>query len=223
MVRSCLMVLMFLVPAVTLAASETLPGMQRSHLRLLDLDQSGGGCTKDTDCKGDRVCSAGVCVSPQAAANTPTAAPLVPAPANSSNAAPMAPMQPMEPMGPSLADPNRPIDQSFLGIQNQIAELEASKSSLFWPIFLTITGGVGTLIGLNVLVFSSIILGAIIIGIFVIPLVIGIIWLVGNIGSNTKINAQIRDLRMQQRMAPRQSMLPVGTAIDGDLIEVAQF
>lgn len=34
-----------------------------------------GGCTKDTDCKGDRICEAGVCVSPAQPPPSPTAAP----------------------------------------------------------------------------------------------------------------------------------------------------
>lgn len=31
------------------------------------LAQGSGGCTKDTDCKGDRICEAGVCVTPPSA------------------------------------------------------------------------------------------------------------------------------------------------------------
>lgn len=34
---------------------------------------SQGGCTKDTDCKGERVCEAGVCVNPAAASAPPVA------------------------------------------------------------------------------------------------------------------------------------------------------
>lgn len=34
---------------------------------------SQGGCTKDTDCKGERVCEAGVCVNPPAASAPPAA------------------------------------------------------------------------------------------------------------------------------------------------------
>jgi hypothetical protein len=42
---------------------------------------AGGGCTKDTDCKGDRICEAGKCVSPP-----PAAAPAVAAPVETSDA-----------------------------------------------------------------------------------------------------------------------------------------
>lgn len=67
--------------------------MQNSHLGmalslLLGLsmmvqaaDVRAGGCQKDTDCKGDRVCQSGACVSPAAApapGPTPTAEPTAP-------------------------------------------------------------------------------------------------------------------------------------------------
>lgn len=43
------------------------------------------GCTKDTDCKGDRVCDKGACVSATPARPTATAAPSPPAPTASAN------------------------------------------------------------------------------------------------------------------------------------------
>jgi hypothetical protein len=33
---------------------------------------SGAGCSKDTDCKGDRICVQGQCADPKAAAGAPT-------------------------------------------------------------------------------------------------------------------------------------------------------
>ncbi|MBX7081090.1 MAG: hypothetical protein K1X88_17955 [Nannocystaceae bacterium] len=41
---------------------------------LLACDRGGGGCSRDSDCKGNRICSAGTCVDPPAAAPA-TAAP----------------------------------------------------------------------------------------------------------------------------------------------------
>lgn len=59
-------------------------------------------CDKDTDCKGDRVCEAGVCVSPPPAAAPAPEPALAPAPAPAP--APAAP----------LAEPSRPISTATM-------------------------------------------------------------------------------------------------------------
>lgn len=60
------------------------------------------GCTKDTDCKGDRICEAGQCVSPPAPTPTPTPV-TTPAPVTAPPTPPPAP--PTPPPAPQLRNP----------------------------------------------------------------------------------------------------------------------
>lgn len=45
-------------------------------LLVLAAPAHAGGCSKDTDCKGDRICESGDCVAPPASAAAPASAPV---------------------------------------------------------------------------------------------------------------------------------------------------
>jgi hypothetical protein len=72
------------------------PGVLGASLVLLFASKSFAQCTKDLDCKGDRVCEEGQCVAPKVApqappASTAAAAPVAPLPAPSAAPARAAP------------------------------------------------------------------------------------------------------------------------------------
>ena len=58
----------------------------------------GGGCTKETECKGDRVCASGQCVEqPSTAASDMPGAQLDPRPSPQPNPPPQTPFPPASP------------------------------------------------------------------------------------------------------------------------------
>ncbi len=60
------------------------------HLLLLVGPAHAGGCSKDTDCKGDRICESGECVAPAGAASAPAAATSTPKAAPTTGGCPWA-------------------------------------------------------------------------------------------------------------------------------------
>jgi hypothetical protein len=73
-----------------------------------DDDDKAGGCAKDTDCKGDRVCQAGACVEPGAKASSAPASNPAPAPGPAPGPAPPTPTQGGGSNVPAPAEPAQP-------------------------------------------------------------------------------------------------------------------
>jgi hypothetical protein len=197
---------LILVSSVSVAESSLLPGMQRSRIRLIDVEQpAGSGCSKDSDCKGDRICTAAVCQTP------PYSAP------------PVAPS-----MGPSLLGNAEcgGVISKLINLQQRIELLELSRPSMAWPIFLTIFGGVGFFSGgVAMAVLSyAIWFGAIIAGIAAIPLTIGIIFWIINGNQNARIDRQIDQLKSERAAMGMSSHLVNPNALNqGELATLFQF
>ena len=92
-------------------------------------------CTKDTDCKGDRVCSEGICVSPPPAAAPAPAAPQ-PAPAPTPVAAPPAGYTLVAVSAPAPAPPPKPETERY------------STGLMVAGIFMVSTGPIILILGL---------------------------------------------------------------------------
>lgn len=175
-------------------ADYTVPGTQQSRLTL---GADAPGCYKDTDCKGDRICVAGVCQSP-----APGPVPMVPA--DTSNAA-----------------SNSNAMHRLVMIAQQLEILELSRPGMGLPIFLTVFGGVGVMTGgvFIILISYAAYLGAIISGISLIPLSIGIVLWVVNGAKNRGIDADVKKLRAERASLGVSSLL----VEPPQMIELARF
>lgn len=164
-----------LLPALSWA-DISLPGRQPSALTLLGA-VDGPGCSKDTDCKGDRICVVGACQSPG-----PSEAPL-----------------PGIPPPPGVSSGASAI-QRLIFIDQRLDILELSRPSMAWPIFLTIFGGVGVGTGLVVLAISPYLVGLALVvsGISLIPLTLGVVFWIINAGRNRAIDADVSKLHAER-------------------------
>jgi hypothetical protein len=161
----------------TLAFADfSLPGHQPSALTLLGATD-GPGCSKDTDCKGDRICVVGACQSP--------------APSE-------APMPGMPPL-PSVSSGTSSI-QRLIFLDQRLDILELSRPSMAWPIFLTIFGGVGIVTSVFFVAINSYLwtLALVVTGVSLIPLTLGIVFWIINGARNRTIDGEISQLRAER-------------------------
>lgn len=176
-------------------ADGALPGTQTSRLTLGANEAVAApapGCRMDVDCKGNRICQAGVCTeSAGLAASTLT------------------------PLPPPMPAANTGLASLQLRmITNQIQLLLFQRLSLAGPLFATIFGGLGVLVGGVMMPFGY---TALIVGIMVasgsaLPLAIGLVWLFVNIGYNRRIDQAVEKLRDEQRALSASS--PVSSYLD---------
>jgi hypothetical protein len=129
----------------------------------------GDGCQKDTDCKGDRVCNAGVCIDAQR----------VP--------------------GAAQSRPTTSMESAALRISildNQITQLNLSKMPLVGPVTSIVAGGVLTAGGILMFFVSGfpVVTGVIVMVSGIACLITGIVMTVVLSNKNEDVDKQVRAL-----------------------------
>jgi hypothetical protein len=172
------------VAGIARAEVTILPGEQVSRLTLL-----ADGCSRDTDCKGARICQANTCVDGPAGMAPSSLAPLPPTPSVSSNQDVLTQMA-----------------------VYQIQMLQFQKLSLAGPIFTLVIGGAGLIVGAVMLPFAYYLLAValVIMANAALPLAIGLTWLLVNIGYNVRIDAAIRNIRNSHHLSSYEAAAPEG-------------
>lgn len=122
------------------------------HAILLLLAFAQSGCTKDTDCKGDRICEAGRCVSPQAPAPTPAPEPLSLPPPPSIDGAPVPDKTPLVPTEQQTWARQDRANR----VRGELADLQRDYDDQTYggPIFKLTGALAGLAVGVTCLVFA---------------------------------------------------------------------
>lgn len=206
----------FAFAAALLAPGQAFAGwtdaaLQRSALHLLDQtaqtpDEAfdGTGCSKDVDCKGDRICVRSVCVDP------PARSEVRPAPESRPRAVDRA----------ELAS-ERQADRARarrIAISREIRALEDSKPTLVAPTIGILVGGVLLLVGVPVLLVVSWLVGLIFIAFGLPILVAGAVGVSSDSSRSKQIDAEIRTLEEERRSLVSARAMPQPA-----LLRVASF
>lgn len=158
------------------------------------------GCTKDTDCKGERICVRSSCVDPE----RPAAAP-----------APRA--------GPRAADrveieAERRAERQRarrIAISREIRALEDSRPTMATPIVGTVLGGLMLVVGVPMIFFVSWLIGLVVAVVGVAVLSAGLAGYASDSARSREIDSSIRALEEERRSLATQA---VGAPLPGFVV-----
>lgn len=107
-------------------------------------------------------------------------------------------------------------------IDLQVQRLEFETLSLAGPVTFLVVGGAEIVVGLVMVSLGASIslLGLVVLAGSALPLAIGLVWLVSNLGFNARLNAAVEKLREERRAL---GVVTQFTASEPELVQLASF
>jgi hypothetical protein len=160
-----------------------------SRLTLLALNDDGPGCTKDTDCKGSRVCNRGKC---EEGSSAPSAAGAV---------------QPAAPSG-GYGAPQGSSTYRLMEINQKLKVLYDNAPGYGLAITGIVLGSIFTVGGVVLALFVSTLIGVLVGVTGLLLLTLGIIGAVVSSSESTRRDREIRDLENERMLLLQRSSAP---------------